>query len=73
MQRVVLSLCLLLMWSVGAGANNAVNNHFERYIAGKDYRVLQSPVETEANKDQVEVTEIFWYGWSSLLPALKLL
>lgn len=33
----------------------------EKFIAGKDYDVLPTPVPTR-NKDKVEVVELFWYG-----------
>ncbi len=33
----------------------------EKFIAGKDYEVLEIPVPTR-NKDKIEVVELFWYG-----------
>jgi len=33
----------------------------DRYIAGTDYRVLDTPVRT-ADSSKVEVIELFWYG-----------
>lgn len=33
----------------------------EKYVAGKDYRVLSRPIPT-ANPNKVEVAEFFWYG-----------
>nr|WP_298413946.1 thiol:disulfide interchange protein DsbA/DsbL [uncultured Halomonas sp.] len=31
-------------------------------VAGQDYQVLDTPVETNAKNGQIEVTEVFWYG-----------
>ncbi|MGC3873862.1 thiol:disulfide interchange protein DsbA/DsbL [Halomonas sp. GXIMD04776] len=31
-------------------------------VAGQDYQVLDSPVETNVEEGQIEVTEVFWYG-----------
>ncbi len=31
-------------------------------VAGEDYRVLDTPVKTDVDQGQIEVTEVFWYG-----------
>ncbi len=31
-------------------------------VAGEDYKVLDTPVETSVDEGQIEVTEVFWYG-----------
>nr|WP_299245656.1 thiol:disulfide interchange protein DsbA/DsbL [uncultured Halomonas sp.] len=31
-------------------------------VAGQDYAVLDTPVETDVENGQIEVTEVFWYG-----------
>ncbi|MBZ9539902.1 thiol:disulfide interchange protein DsbA/DsbL [Modicisalibacter tunisiensis] len=31
-------------------------------VAGEDYKVLDTPVETSVPDGQIEVTEVFWYG-----------
>lgn len=31
-------------------------------VAGEDYEVLETPVETSVDEGQIEVVEVFWYG-----------
>ncbi|WP_110654581.1 thiol:disulfide interchange protein DsbA/DsbL [Salinicola halimionae] len=31
-------------------------------VEGQDYQVIDQPMKTEAPADQIEVTEVFWYG-----------
>ena len=34
----------------------------EQYKEGEHYRVLNTPAPTSAGKNQIDVTEVFWYG-----------
>ncbi len=34
----------------------------KKYKAGKHYRVLKTPAQTDTKADQIEVAEVFWYG-----------
>lgn len=40
---------------------SVVPSSAEKYIAGKDYVVLDKPVKT-SDSSKIEVTEVFWYG-----------
>lgn len=51
----IIAVASLLLLSSSALAQ------IDRYIAGTDYRVLDTPVRT-ADSSKVEVIELFWYG-----------
>ncbi|MGP4845162.1 thiol:disulfide interchange protein DsbA/DsbL [Marinobacter sp. 1Y8] len=48
-------LCVMLLLPMAAWVNAA------DFVAGEDYEVMSNPLPTR-NPDEVEVTEVFWYG-----------
>lgn len=52
--RIIAGVLLVLL-------SSSVFAQMDRYIAGTDYRVLDTPVRT-ADSSKVEVIELFWYG-----------
>ncbi|MCY4045609.1 MAG: thiol:disulfide interchange protein DsbA/DsbL [Cellvibrionales bacterium] len=55
------SLGGLINAAVAKSAADSSKAGIEKFIAGKDYDVLPTPVATR-NKEKVEVVELFWYG-----------
>lgn len=50
----------LLVALTGLSLSAAVSA--QELVEGKDYTLLESPVATQVNEDQIEVTEVFWFG-----------
>ncbi|MBE0462911.1 thiol:disulfide interchange protein DsbA/DsbL [Halomonas sp. AOP43-A1-21] len=50
----------LLVALTGLSLSAAVSA--QELVEGKDYTLLESPVATQADEDQIEVTEVFWFG-----------
>lgn len=50
----------LLVALTGLSLSAAVSA--QELVEGKDYTLLESPVATQVDEDQIEVTEVFWFG-----------
>ncbi|MBP5979647.1 MAG: thiol:disulfide interchange protein DsbA/DsbL [Halomonas sp.] len=50
----------LLVALTGLSLSAAVSA--QELVEGKDYTLLEAPVATQVDEDQIEVTEVFWFG-----------
>ncbi|UQI40549.1 thiol:disulfide interchange protein DsbA/DsbL [Vreelandella venusta] len=50
----------LMVAMVGLGLSAAVSA--QELVEGQHYTLLESPVETQVEEGQIEVTEVFWFG-----------
>lgn len=57
MPKIMRHLWLVLLFPLLANAAGQ-----DKYKEGEHYRVLSNPVQTSVKKDQIEISEVFWYG-----------
>ena len=50
----------LMVALAGLGLSAAVSA--QELVEGQHYTLLESPVATQVDEDQIEVTEAFWFG-----------
>ncbi|PRY64899.1 thiol:disulfide interchange protein DsbA [Vreelandella songnenensis] len=50
----------LMVAMAGLGLSAAVSA--QELVEGQDYTLLEAPVATQVDDDQIEVTEVFWFG-----------